>query len=157
MKNNIGLELGDFIWVKNPPEGKDTRGLVKEVRKDSVLATFETFFDYVIPFGDILAVESKVEEAEEGYSPYCKNCDSCGESGCCDSLACCYTAMVTNRDKNCSYGAGYYQDIEFNHYLADELYNLIAEQPDLYVDMKDLKAKVEIIYNRLYNKTYEKE
>ena len=73
MKNNIGLEVGDFIWVKNPPEGKDTRGLVKEVRDKSVLANFETFFDYVIPFGDILAVESKDEEEEEDTKKIMKN------------------------------------------------------------------------------------
>ena len=88
-------------------------------------------------------------EEEENYSPYCKNCDSCGESGCCSPLNCAYDSMVKNQDKNCDYGESYYRDIEINYKLADKLYNLIMEQPDLFIDMKILKGKAEAIYDEL--------
>ena len=45
------------------------------------------------------------ENNEEGYSPYCEICGSCGESGCCPSFMC------TN-DKKGLYCGSYFNDLQ---------------------------------------------
>lgn len=91
---------------------------------------------------------------EENYSPYCELCDSCGDDGCCSAEQCCYTLMVKKAPKGCSYGGIYYNDMTFGKKLGEELYEYIMSLPDMHVDMKDVKEKVDQIYDELYDKVY---
>lgn len=76
------------------------------------------------------------EMAEEiDYSPYCKECEACGEEGCCSALQC-------SQSPNGDYCATYLMDLRFGYamnkwaetYLIDKLTD---EQRALYNEVWD--------------------
>lgn len=59
------------------------------------------------------SLESKIETPpvdEDAYSPYCPDCEACGESGCCSPLMC-------NHTENGHYCKGYLKELQFGYHL----------------------------------------
>lgn len=50
------------------------------------------------------------ETTGETYSPYCKECDACGEEGCCSPLMC-------RQSENGDYCSGYIRDLRFGYHM----------------------------------------
>ena len=70
-----------------------------------------------------------MEENEE-YSPYCKLCESCGESGCC-SYTNCFSKLVKNSD--CKYGKTYLKDLYLDYRTVKMVFELVErleKEPD---------------------------
>ncbi len=59
------LHKEDKIWVKYPPEGKPNPGIITEAREDSVLANFDTYYDYVVPYRFITQHEKNIDSKKE--------------------------------------------------------------------------------------------
>ena len=84
---------------------------------------------------------------EEFESPYCKNCGSCGNEGCCPPTMCTF-------EKDCKYKETYLQDLEFGYLMYQELSEMIynkcekrnQDYDDFFMDE----------YGRIFDKNYEK-
>lgn len=61
----------------------------------------------------------------EEYNPYCKECDGCGEEGCCSPLNC-------KQSANGRYCATYLMDLKFgyimNSFFNIEIFGLMSEE-----------------------------
>ena len=91
-------------------------------------------------------------EQEENYNPYCKNCESCGESGCCDPLYTCLRYHMTEKeDEGCKFGERLYKEVIEEVRCYREIWEYIHSLPDTYVNMKALKAEIERIEEEIYN------
>jgi hypothetical protein len=49
-------------------------------------------------------------EVEDTYSPYCPDCEACGETGCCSPLMC-------NHTENGNYCKGYLKELQFGYHM----------------------------------------
>ena len=83
---------------------------------------------------------------DEEYQPYCKNCNSCGEEGCCSPFNCFSTLF---KDEKCKYGEKYLLDIKFSEELNDKLTELIHDTND-----QELINKYHQIFSELFDKIY---
>lgn len=54
------------------------------------------------------------------YNPYCTECSSCGENGCCPYTACVFKAMDSN--KGCFYPKTYKREILIRDYFMEECF-----------------------------------
>ena len=54
------------------------------------------------------------------YNPYCTECSSCGENGCCPYTACVFKAMDSN--KGCFYPETYKREILIRDYFMEECF-----------------------------------
>ena len=61
------------------------------------------------------------DEWDDNWSPYCEECGSCGETGCCTPLRCAYINMV--KKGTGKYCEGNFNDLEFMYKLAQKLYD----------------------------------
>jgi hypothetical protein len=80
---------------------------------------------------------------EENYSPYCSKCTGCGEQGCCDFLSCAYSNM-----KDCTYGEGYYNDLECEVKSFREIYEMVMNKEGLTMLVSDLKIEISNVYDK---------
>jgi hypothetical protein len=78
-----------------------------------------------------------LEEDEENYSPYCPDCEACGEEGCCSALCCKHTETG-------HYCRGYLRDLKFGYAMYKDVYKLIPE---------DEKTQAE--FDRIWNENFE--
>ena len=63
--------------------------------------------------------EDKLDADMEEESPYCEECEACGEDGCCSALMCAYKNMV---DKSTGkYCEGYYWDLVIAYEVLKKL------------------------------------
>lgn len=74
----------------------------------------------------------------EEWSPYCNECGSCGDVGCCTPLKCAYTNMVKR-------GCGDYCEMNFND--IEFMYKLAAKMYDKYKDDK--------LFDEVWREVYE--
>lgn len=81
--------------------------------------------------------------SEENYSPYCKECEACGEEGCCSPLQCKFNGKG-------EYCEGYLTDLKFGYELCDELYEIL-------VNDKKYKDKAEELFDKLWYKWYKQD
>lgn len=81
-----------------------------------------------------------VKIIESNESPYCPVCTGCGEEGCCSPLIC-------DQDPNGSYCQTYLRDLKFGYKMHKEISNLIGDDPKY-------KDDIEIIFDKVYDKTY---
>jgi hypothetical protein len=73
----------------------------------------------------------------EEDSPYCKECGSCGEDGCCSALKCAYNNMV--KKSTGLYCEHNFKELEFSYKLSDALY-------EKYEDKE--------IFDKIFNEVY---
>jgi hypothetical protein len=59
------------------------------------------------------------EEDDDSYSPYCKVCSGCGESGCCSPLNC------SPDDPKCHYPKTYTEDLKLGYRTFEKWYDLL--------------------------------
>ena len=57
----------------------------------------------------------------ERYSPYCKVCGGCGESGCCSPTMC----DPTNPE--CDYSYTYIEDLKLSYATLDRFWDLLSK------------------------------
>lgn len=67
-------------------------------------------------------------------SPYCKECKSCGEEGCCPIEQC-----LLNH--GCKYGEYYAREVYYNKMIIDEFHNKLKE---LGYGRDEMKKKLEV-------------
>lgn len=89
---------------------------------------------------------------KEDYSPYCKNCGSCGEDGCCSYIKCIINSIDNN--KGCFYPETYKKELlvrdEFlnlcfqNNQRSLEIHKFLDEMLDLAEDNIELLFKKQI-------------
>ena len=76
----------------------------------------------------------------ENRSPYCKSCESCGDTGCCKPTIC-------SRDENCEYLQTNLNELKFgwsmNEYFQSEIYPHLPEE---------IKAKYDGRWDTEYDK-----
>lgn len=91
--------------------------------------------------------DAKIEkEQEEGtYSPYCKICTGCGESGCCSPVAC-------EQHPDGAYCRGNLNELKFGYLMFEDLYELISKHGD-----KDLIDKAGELYDTNWDIIYDKQ
>ena len=71
----------------------------------------EIAFLYVEPeLNPGLLLSDPIESEEDTYSPYCPDCEACGESGCCSPLMC-------NHTENGRYCKGYLKELQFGYHM----------------------------------------
>jgi hypothetical protein len=73
-------------------------------------------------------------------TPYCPICSGCGEEGCCTPLNC-------SQDINGSYCLLNLKHLKFGYKMYDEISKLIGDDPKY-------KERIEIIFNKVYDKIY---
>lgn len=86
---------------------------------------------------------------EDKYSPYCKDCGSCGETGCCSPLSCARVRMT-----GCDYGEANFNDIVCEVMAFKEIYEHIMNKEGLTILISDLKEEVEAIYDKHEDEKY---
>lgn len=86
--------------------------------------------------------KAKENEEEETYSPYCKICTGCGESGCCSPLAC-------SQHPDGKYCGGNLNELKFGYMMFEDLYELIEEHGD-----KALKSKAGDLYDKNWDEIF---
>lgn len=69
-------------------------------------------------------------------SPYCQECESCGESGCCKPYSC------TMSDK-CEYKETYLQELKFGYSVYEEIMKSVYEKLS-----PELKSEVDAIWEK---------
>lgn len=69
-------------------------------------------------------------ENKRDYSPYCPECDSCGESGCCPPINC-------NMGPNGDYYQFYLTELRQTWVLYNRLMNFIDENSEKYQELID--------------------
>ena len=84
-----------------------------------------------------------MEKNNEEYSPYCKECDSCGEEGCCSPLVC-------KQDPKGDYCQTYLKDLKFGYKMYNDLMDLLAED-------EKYKQEIDEIWNKNYDSIYKNE
>lgn len=79
--------------------------------------------DYTtLPDGDLVCCKGFcIPEDEDLASPYCEVCGSCGESDCCEPLACIYKSVMLN--SKCLYGETNFKEVEFQAKLGRKLFD----------------------------------
>lgn len=80
------------------------------------------------------------EKDKEDYSPYCPDCEACGEEGCCSPLNCRHTAEG-------HYCKSYLKDLHFAYLMHDDLYNLVCND-------EKYKEKIKEIWDKNYIRIY---
>lgn len=83
---------------------------------------------------------SKIElEDTEDYSPYCKLCSACGESGCCSPMMCSF-------EEGCEYKNGYLKELKEEYIFVREFYEKIYPTlPEVVQkDITDLYMSIEL-------------
>jgi hypothetical protein len=80
------------------------------------------------------------EKDWSNYSPYCPDCDACGEEGCCSATKCKHTETG-------HYCAGYLNDLQFGYTMYRDVYKLIPEDEET---QKEFKRIWEENYNIFY-------
>ena len=89
------------------------------------------------------------KDIPEEDSPYCKECGSCGESGCCSPLMC-FSKLI--KKDTCMNGEGYLKDITLAWKFSEWILNRVDDNPEV-LTAKEINRK----YNDLMNKIYEYE
>jgi len=94
-------------------------------------------------------LDSNISEADENltvtevdddnYSPYCPDCEACGESGCCSPLQC-------NHTKNGHYCSGYLKELQFGYYMQTWF-----EKHLLDLLPKDKQAEYDAEWDKVYD------
>jgi hypothetical protein len=87
-------------------------------------------------------IEQIIEDNDDDYNPYCKNCSSCGEDGCCSYLSCIRHAVANNT--GCNYPNTYLEEV----FLRDAFLRLCFE------NMNKSKEITDFIQD-MYDKAYE--
>ena len=80
---------------------------------------------------------------EEWNSPYCSVCEACGEEGCCSALCC-------HHSPNGDYCAGYLRDLRFGYRMYKAMWDLVPDDPET-------QAKLDEIYDKIYELTYKED
>ena len=96
---------------------------------------------------------------EEIYSPYCSQCEACGESGCCSHLQC-FLSLI-DKNKNCDYGERYFKDAKFAYSIAqlgEEVINKLENGLyDSKLTVEEFRKEWNIIYDRIYTNEVDKD
>jgi len=73
---------------------------------------------------------------EEEYSPYCKVCTACGETGCCSVYMC-------TMEDGCEYKQTYLRELKENYSLVEDFYKHIYDKlpEDLKIEFDKLEDK----------------
>ncbi len=79
----------------------------------------------------------------EYISPYCKECDACGEEGCCSPLKC----KQTETGEYCGI---YLDELHFTYRMYKDIMKLIQHD-------EKYKQQIDEIWETNYNKTYRNE
>lgn len=74
------------------------------------------------------------------YSPYCPECGTCGEEGCCSALNC-------KQSENGSYCEGYLHDLKFGYYMNRWVENNL---------IKELTDEQQTKYNEEWHRAFDK-
>ena len=83
-------------------------------------------------------------------SPYCKECKSCGEEGCCS-----IEKSLLGHD--CKYGEYYAKEVYYNEMIIDELLKLLKSNGVGRDETGDVvKSPIDLVYSRAYNRALEK-
>lgn len=79
-----------------------------------------------------------MENIEE-YSPYCKLCSSCGESGCCSPMMCSF-------EEGCEYRNTYITELKENYIFVREFYETIYPKlpKEVQDDITELYMNIEL-------------
>jgi hypothetical protein len=88
-------------------------------------------------------MKEMVEESD--YSPYCKECTGCGESGCCSPLMC-------SMEGECSYRLTYLRELKEAYTLLEDFYqHIYGKLPE------DLKIEFDKLVDKNFEYWYGKE
>ena len=74
------------------------------------------------------------------YSPYCPECEACGEEGCCSALMC-------KQAENGDYCSKYLTDLRFGYYMQRWIENNL---------IKELTDEQQAKYNEEWDKAFDK-
>lgn len=88
------------------------------------------------------------------YSPYCKLCSSCGESGCCSPLSCMYKCMVDKNPQKCKYGYGYAKDLHFGYKLANFYEDEIEKLRNKEITVEDFLERTDAGWDGIYDEIF---
>lgn len=72
---------------------------------------------------------------EQLDSPYCPQCNACGEDGCCSGSRC--------KKNTCLYGDSYALEYEYNKEMASRLY-------ESFPDKEELEKIFTVVYDKFY-------
>jgi len=82
------------------------------------------------------------EATEDIYSPYCQECEACGEEGCCSALMC-------KQSESGDYCSGYLRDLRFGYHMHRWIEN------NLLFDIEEHQlAKYWEEYDKTFSKFY---
>jgi hypothetical protein len=84
-----------------------------------------------------------MEYNENTYLPYCKECDACGEEGCCSALVC-------KQSEKGDYCKGYLRDLRFGYQMYRDLMEIVSEDPKY-------KEQIDKIWDENYERFYKKD
>ena len=75
------------------------------------------------------------EATETTYGPYCRECEACGEEGCCSALMC-------KQSEKGDYCSGYLRDLRFGYHMHlwienNIIWDLTEEQMSKYMEEYD--------------------
>lgn len=79
-------------------------------------------------------------DAIDEISPYCSDCEACGEEGCCSPLMC-------KQSEKGDYCEKYLRDLKFGYRMYNDIMKLL-EGDEKY------KEQIDEIWERNYDKTY---
>jgi hypothetical protein len=80
------------------------------------------------------------EATEDTYGPYCRECEACGEEGCCSALLC-------KQSESGDYCSGYLRDLRFGYHMYRWVKNNL---------LFDLEEHQLVKYWEEYDKTFSK-
>ena len=85
-------------------------------------------------------------------SPYCKECKSCGEGGCC-------SIEKSLLGHGCKYGECYAREVYYNKMLIDEFHELYKDEEAYCTFDKSgdvVKSPIDLVYDRAFKRVKEK-
>lgn len=79
------------------------------------------------------------QETTKDYSPYCKLCSACGESGCCSPMMCSF-------EEGCEYKNGYLKELKEDYLFVREFYEKIYPNltEEIQKDIMDLYMSINL-------------
>lgn len=88
---------------------------------------------------------------EKFKSPYCKICESCGESGCCDPMIC---VRGLSKGSKGTYCEGNVAEVLCEAQSFRDIYEHIMNKEGLSIMIGELKEEIEYLYNKNLDKLY---
>ena len=121
-------ELSDYY------DASDPRGCSSSEYREYEADLIKWVRDRVEAENDVTPEEG-IDEDDDSYSPYCKICTSCGETGCCSPIAC-------EQHPDGKYCDGNLNELKFGYLMFRDMYELISD-----LNNEELDAKLDKLYD----------